>query len=320
MSKVPFSRVLDALQDTSTAFPRKYLNNFSDLESGDVRALKAVWTQVPTARKHQLVKDLEKLGADDTLVLLDAFARAMLDDPDAQVRLYAIRMLWETSDPRLAAILICIMQEDDSEDVRGEAASVLGRYIYLGELEEISPQLLKEVEEALIAAAHQEEHRLTKRFAVEALGYSSRPEVPAIIKNAYSQRDPQWVSSALFAMGRSADPDHWQDDVLFSLDHDNIEIRLAAVEAAGELALEAARPALLEALDTEDNEETYRAIIWSLSQIGGEDVQIVLYNLADATQDDDLAEFIEEALENLTFTEDMERYDLLAFNPDEPEE
>jgi hypothetical protein len=83
---------------------------------------------------------------------------------------------------------------------------------------------------------------------------------------------------------------------------------------------EAARPALLEALDTEDNEETYRAIIWSLSQIGGEDVQIVLYNLADATQDDDLAEFIEEALENLTFTEDMERYDLLAFNPDEPEE
>jgi len=320
MPKVPFSRVLDALQDSSTAFPRKYLNNFSDLESGDVKALKAAWTQIPTARKHQLVKDLEKLGADDTLVLLDAFARAMLDDPDAQVRLYAIRMLWETSDPRLAATLIRILEEDQSEEVRGEAASVLGRYIYLGELEEISPQLLKEVEEVLLAAAHQEEHRLAKRFAVEALGYSSQPEVLAIIKNAYSQHDPQWVSSALFAMGRSADPDQWQDEILFSLDHDNLDIRLAAVEAAGELSLEAARPALLEALDTEDNEETYRAVIWSLSQIGGEDVQIVLYNLADATQDDDLAEFIEEALENLTFTEDLERYDLLAFNPDEPEE
>jgi len=320
MPKVPFSRVLDALQDSSTAFPRKYLNNFSDLESGDVKALKAAWTQIPAARKHQLVKDLEKLGADDTLVLLDAFARAMLDDPDAQVRLYAIRMLWETSDPLLAATLIRIMQEDHSEDVRGEAASVLGRYINLGELEEISPQLLKEVEEVLLAAAHQEEHRLAKRFAVEALGYSSQPEVLAIIKNAYSQHDPQWVSSALFAMGRSADPDQWQDEILFSLDHDNLDIRLAAVEAAGELSLEAARPALLEALDTEDNEETYRAVIWSLSQIGGEDVQIVLYNLADATQDDDLAEFIEEALENLTFTDDLERYDLLAFNPDEPEE
>ncbi len=320
MTKVPFSRVLDALQDSSTAFPRKYLKNFSDLGPEDIKALMAVWDQIPTARKHLLVKDLEKLGADDTLISLEAFARAMLDDPDAQVRLYAIRMLWETSDPRLAATLIRIMQEDHSEDVRGEAASVLGRFVYLGELEEISPQLLKDVEDALIAAAQQDEHRLAKRFAVEALGYSSRPEVSAIIKNACSQRDPQWVASALFAMGRSADPDQWQDDVLYSLDHDSIEIRLAAVEAAGELSLEAARPALLEALDTEDNDETYRAIIWSLSQIGGEDVQIVLYNLADATQDDDLAEFIEEALENLTFTDDLERYDLLAVDPDEPEE
>jgi hypothetical protein len=75
----------------------------------------------------------------------------------------------------------------------------------------------------------------------------------------------------------------------------------------------------LEALDTEDNEEIYRAIIWSLSQIGGEDVQIVLFNLADATEDDNLAEFIEEALENLTFTDDLSRYDLLAIDPDEPE-
>lgn len=319
MSKVPFSRVVDALLDTSTAFPHRYLKNFSDLEPGDIKTLQAAWPQVSDSRKHQLMKDLEKLNTDDTLVSMDSFARAMLDDPDAQVRLFAIRMLWESDDARMAGTLIRIMQEDSSEEVRGEAASVLGRYVYLGELEEVPTPLLKEVEEALLATAQQEEHRLSKRMAVEALGYSSRPEVPALIRNAYSQHDPQWVASALFAMGRSADPDHWQDDVLYSLDHDNLEIRLAAVEAAGELALESARPALLEALDTEDNEEIHRAIIWSLSQIGGEDVQIVLYNLADATEDDDLAEFIEEALENLTFTDDLSRYDLLAIDPDEPE-
>jgi len=319
MSKVPFSRVVDALLDTSTAFPHKYLKNFSDLETGDIKALKTAWPQVSDSRKHQLMKDLEKLSADDTLVSMDAFARAMLDDPDDQVRLYAIRMLWESDDARMAGTLIRIMQEDHSEEVRGEVASVLGRYVYLGELEEVPTSLLKDVEEALLATAQQEEHRISKRLAMEALGYSSRPEVPALIRNAYSQHDPQWVASALFAMGRSADPDRWQDDVLYSLDHDNLEIRLAAVEAAGELPLEPARPALLSALETEDNEDVYRAIIWSLSQIGGEDVQIVLYNLADATPDDDLAEFIEEALENLTFTDDMSRYDLLAFNPDEPE-
>jgi HEAT repeat protein len=320
MPKVSFPRVLDALQDSSTAFPNRYLRNFSDLGPEDIHALKAVWGEIPTSRKHQLVRDLEKLNADDTLVSMDAFGRAMLDDPDAQVRLYAIRMLWESNDPRLAAVLIRSIQEDRSEEVRGEAASVLGGYVYQGELEEIHPRLFKEAEDALLATAQQEEHRISKRFAMEALGYSSRPEVTAIIKNAYSQHDPQWVASALFAMGRSADPDQWQDDVLYALDHDNPEIRLAAVQAAGELALQSARITLLAALDTEENEETYRAIIWSLSQIGGEDVQIFLYNLVDATQDDDLAEFIEEALENLTFTEDLERYDLLAFDPDEPGE
>jgi len=320
MAKISFPRVLDALQDSSTAFPHRYLKNFSDLEPGDIKALKAVWGDVPTLRKQQLVKDLEKLSTDDTLVSMDAFARAMLEDPDEQIRLYAIRMLWESNDPRLAAALIRILQGDPSEEVRGEAASVLGGFVYRGELEEISPQLLKDVEDALLAAAQQEEHRLSKRVAVEALGYSSRPEVTAIIRNAYSQHDPQWVASALFAMGRSSDPDQWQEDVLYSLDQDNSEIRLAAVQAAGELALGSARPALLAALETEENEDVYRAIIWSLSQIGGEDVQIVLYNLADATPDDDLGEYIEEALENLTFTEDLERYDMFTFDPDEPEE
>ena len=318
MSKVPFSRVVEALLDTSTAFPHRYLKNFSDLEPGDVKTLKAAWPKISESRKHQLVKDLQKLSMDDTLVSMDAFARAMLDDSDAQVRLYAVRMLWESDDARLAGTLIHMLQDDRSEEVRAEAASVLGGYVFKVELEDISPQLLKDVEGALLAAAHQDEHRLSKRMAVEALGYSSRPEVHSIIRTAFSQHDPQWVASALFAMGRSADSEQWQNDVLYSLDHDNAEIRLAAVEAAGELALESARQTLINALETEDNDAVYRAIIWSLSQIGGEDAQIILYNLADNIEDDDLANFIDEALDNLTFTEDLESYDLLSFNPDEP--
>src|SRR5512139_3387481 len=127
MPKVPFSRVVDALLDTSTAFPHRYLKNFSDLEPGDIKTLKAAWPQVSDSRKHQLMKDLEKLSADDTLVSMVDFARAMLEDPDEQVRLYAIRMLWESDDARMAGTLIRIMQGDSSEEVRGEAASVLGR-------------------------------------------------------------------------------------------------------------------------------------------------------------------------------------------------
>ena len=59
------------------------------------------------------------------------------------------------------------------------------------------------------------------------------------------------------------------------------------------------------------------AVIWSLSQIGGEDVRTYLENLLDQLEDDEQIAFLEEALDNLAFTEDLERFDLLAFDPDE---
>ncbi len=39
----------------------------------------------------------------------------------------------------------------------------------------------------------------------EALGFSSRPEVPDLIRQAYAIGQPEWMESSLFAMGRSAD-------------------------------------------------------------------------------------------------------------------
>jgi hypothetical protein len=39
--------------------------------------------------------------------------------------------------------------------------------------------------------------------------------------------------------------------------------------------------------------------------------------LLDQVEDDEQIAFLEEALDNLAFTEDLERFDLLAFDPDE---
>jgi hypothetical protein len=73
-------------------------------------------------------------------------------------------------------------------------------------------------------------------------------------------------------------------------------------------------------LDNEDNGEIMSAAIWSLSQIGGEDVQDYIENLIDSTDDDELIEFLEEALDNLAFTEDLDRFELMSFDPDEVED
>ena len=93
-------------------------------------------------------------------------------------------------------------------------------------------------------------------------------------------------------------------------------IRKAAVEAAGLLSVPSARPILLKMLGEEENDTILSAAIWSLSQIGGEDVRTYLENLLDQIEDDDQIAFLEEALDNLAFTEDLDRFDLLAYDPD----
>jgi hypothetical protein len=155
-----------------------------------------------------------------------------------------------------------------------------------------------------------------QRAALESLGYSSRPEVPELIESAFERPDTHWTLSALLAISHSADP-RWGDHVLVGLKHEDSQVRLLAAQAAGDLELKIARQPLLAMLDEEEDDEVLEAIIWSLSQIGGEDVRTYLQALLDACEDDDQIEFIEDALANLSFTEDLEGFDLMAYDPDD---
>jgi HEAT repeat protein len=137
-----------------------------------------------------------------------------------------------------------------------------------------------------------------------------------LIESSFHREEPNWQTSALVAMGHSAD-ERWTDDVTRSLINENDRIRRAAVQAAGELSLKSTRPLLLKMLSEEEDETVLNSVIWSLSQIGGEDVRTYLENLLDQIEDEDQIAFLEEALDNLAFTEDLDRFDLLSVDPDE---
>lgn len=314
-----FQQVLKALLDYRKPFPQAYMTAFSDIEPANLKALLAIWPQVDVRRRRQLLGDLRTLADDDTMLSFDALASSLLDDSDSQVRAQAIRLLWECEDPKLIPIFLRLLATDPEPATRAAAATALGLFVRIGEFEEIPEALLHQVEDALLAAATGGDEAIVRRRAIESLGFSSRPEVPALLETAFSRSDPDWVVSALFAMGRSSD-ERWQEQVLSGLMNDNMHIRFAAVEAAGELALQAARPILLDILQEEEEPDILRATIWSLSQIGGEDVREVLITLLDQVEDDEIAEFIEDALENLDFTEEMQRFDLMMFDPEDDDE
>jgi len=237
------------------------------------------------------------------------------------VRILAMRLLVECEDVRLVPIYIDMLTQDSDVAVRVEAASMLGIFVQLGEFDDIPDDVHHQVEDVLLEVLNGEDEPSVRRRALEGLGFSSRLEVPVLIESAFNRQDPVWKASAIFAMGRSGDDERWEEHVLHMIVSENRRIRLAAVQASGELALDLARPLLLTLLEDEFDDAIAGAAIWSLSQIGGEDVRLYLQNLLDKVEeDDDQAALLEEALDNLSFTEDMAKFDLLALDADELDE
>jgi HEAT repeat protein len=195
------------------------------------------------------------------------------------------------------------MENDAILDVRAAAASALGKYIYLGEIEELPATLLHEIEDRLLKVASGNDLSLVRRRSLEAMGFSAHPLVPDLIEQAYRSGNNDWIASALFAMGRSANS-RWIPQVMEMLAHDYPAVRMEAARAAGELEVAQATPVLLELLNDEDD-DVRSAAIWSLSQLGGEGVREALETMYEETQDDEEAELIESALENLDFTEEI---------------
>ncbi len=323
---IDFHRIIDALLDLENLFPSAYLHQFSDLDRSSLEQLKAVWPQIDPKRRLELLRSLVTVAAEDTLVCFDALAKYALTDNDPRVRTEAIHLLEECPDPKVADSLIDIMQNDLDPASRAAAAYSLGLFEYLGELQEIPEDVYETVETSLLEVAHGSDLPVVRRRAVESLGYSSNERVIPLIESAFETGEEEWVGSAVLAMGRSLDS-RWAPDVLLSMRSHSPSIRLIAVTAAGQLELQSARQPLLEMLEDQDQlpDAVRRAVIWSLSQIGGEDVGAALEHLLQFTEDEQEIEFLENALENLEFTEGFPIFDLMEIDPtvaavvDEPE-
>src|SRR5688572_7340450 len=314
MAEINFQNVLDYLLDSKKDIPQSHLGFYSDLDPKSLRLFLDVWNSVKPDRKLILLDSLLSHMDSDTLVSYEEIGKALLNDVDANVRARAIGLLAESNDPKLVDPLINIFLNDAELAPRMEAATLLGEFVLLGELEELDISVQREIEDALISVIRREDNPSLRRKALEALGYSSRDELPNIIETAYQRSDSAWTASALRAMGRSHD-NAWNDSVVSKLLDYDPKIRFAAAEAAGELGIQEASPIMLQMLeDEEEDDDVTSAAIWSLSQIGGEDARVYILNLLENTEAEDIVEFLEDALENLDFNEDLNKFDILSLD------
>ncbi len=314
--ELSFITILADLQNLDQPFPAAQLYLLSDLGSQDVAMLERAWADIPLERRRALLQDLGEIGEASYEVNFEQVYRLGLEDEDAEVRVAAINNLWESEDPELMAPFIDLLKNDPDAGVRAAAASALGRFVYLGEIEAIRQSQARRVEDILLKTIQGDELPEIRRRALESIAFSSRAEVPGLIEEAHASPELTFQVSAVFAMGRSADP-RWSPQVLAEMESAEPELCFEAVRAVGELELAEAVPELTRILEASDV-QLREAAIWSLGQVGGDQAREVLLNLLEDADDDD-RDFIEDALENLTFHDDMLALPLMDLDEDDLE-
>ncbi|NIS81444.1 MAG: hypothetical protein GTO14_14855 [Anaerolineales bacterium] len=311
-----FHDLLEIIRDEDRPFPFERLAELSDLDKHHTAQLHEMWPHFPETRKRILLATLGQQAFEHIELTFEPINRLALFDSDAEVRSIAIQNLWECEDPTLAKPLLNALNEDGEAHVRAVAATALGLFVWLGEIEELPADLLRLIEEGLLRAAVQDEASEVRRRSLESLGFSSRSEVPRLIENAYQTEEESSKQSALFAMGRSAS-DLWKPHVLAELFHASPKIRLEAARAAGELEINEAIENLIDLL--QDIDEGVRdTAIWALAELGGEDAKEALVDILRTAEDEAFLTYVSEALDHMAFIDGTR--DLLMFDFDEFED
>ena len=244
---------------------------------------------------------LIELAEANVTVDFNSIFRLGLHDEDAEVRAYAVDGLWEDQSSGLADSLLGMLASDPSILVRSAAATGLGRFVLLAELDELDEELEKELGRRIVQALWEviedpNEALEPRRRAVEAISYSGEEGVGDLIQLAYGHRSEKMRISAVFSMGRNADPTRGSI-VIEELGNSNPEMRFEAARACGELELREAVPALI-GLIADPDREVQQAAISGLGKIGGNEARRAL-RLCCESDDEILAAAGDEALSEL---------------------
>jgi len=267
----------------------------------DMRAFAEAWPAIHAGRRRHIIENLVEIAEANVRVDFRPIFRHVLDDPDAGVRTMAIDGLWEDEASDLIERFCFLLDNDLSASVRASAAQALGKYVLQAELEELDHEPAERIRVILQDVFYdRSEDVQVRRRALESIAYHDDAGAREIIRSAYEETPHDMQVSAIFAIGRSADPS-WSDIILMELDNPSPEIRFEAARAGGELGLRQAVPALLDLLLDPDR-EIQEAAIWALGQIGGERARDAL-NLLMQADDPGLAEAAEEAFAELLLME-----------------
>ncbi len=257
------------------------------------------WRRMSEERRRRLISEMVDMAEADYQMDFNAIFRWALQSEDPLVRERAIDGLWEDEQPGLIEPLLRMMKGDPEAGVRARAAMLLGRFALLSELGDISEDRAARVRNGLLEVIEDpEEVEEVRRRAIESVAYLTDAPVREIIEEAYDSADERMRLSAVFAMGRTADP-HWSQEVRAELHAPDAAMRYEAARAAGEIGARSAVGEVIALLADPDSEVRQMAV-WALGQIGGPQARRAL-EVCQSSPDEAMRDATEDALAELDF-------------------
>jgi HEAT repeat protein len=298
----PVEQTIAKLVNPETKLSDAWLTDLSGLNPAELKQLEQAWPTIEPKRRRQLIYRLVELAENNFELDFDGIFKGCLKDEDAEVRSKAIEGLWENEEASLIEPLIELLEKDGSEEVQAAAATALGKFALMAELDKLRSSYKNRISRSLLAVINDNNKPgEVRRRALEAASPLTLPQMNRAIAQAYQSGDNKFKISALFAMGKSGNPS-WLPIMLKELANNDAEIRYEAAGACGELGEEEAASYLCEMVSDPDI-DVRLAAIQALGKIGGPEAKDCLERcLTDANEAIQLA--AETALEELEAGED----------------
>jgi HEAT repeat protein len=299
---MPLEETLANLADSGRPLFNSGLAPLSGLNSAELALFQQAWTSIDTERRQQIISRLVDLEEGNFELDFSSIFRHCLKDEDDEVKCTAIDGLWENEETSLFITLIGLLEHDSSDRVQAAAASALGKFAMLAELNKLPQHHTPRISSTLLATFSDTRKPIeVRRRALEAVAPLSSPKVTIAINKAYHSDNLKLRSSAIYAMGRNCSP-NWLSILLKELGSTEAELRYEAAVACGELGQEEATPHLIKLTNDHDINVQLMAI-QALGKIGGRAAKEHLEQCL-SHADEPIRDAARQALEELKLGED----------------
>jgi HEAT repeat protein len=300
---VSFESDLADLGDLNRRPSATQLVNFSELDAIELSRFAEAWLDIDGSRRYLVVTELTELAADNVDLNFDAIYKIALRDEEPELRVAALRGLYEYEERDLISALADLLRNDPDTAVRREAAIALGRYALSAELDRLTADDAAIVREVLFESAEDlDEDEEVRGRAIEALGAISGEETENLIESIYEE-DSIWLKiGAVDAMGRSCNA-IWLPLITGEMENPAPEMRQAAAFAAGQIGEVEMVEQLKRMAVMDPDHEVQLAAIHALGEIGGLQAKVALKAIL-FEGEDILEEAVQEAMAEVEFYED----------------